>query len=108
MPVDYQQEPRLITASKIKDYRGRAMEDQSAFESAKITIYKADFSDIDDPVLPEQTMTWDDDYFDWMYEWDTTEVDAGTYKAKIVLTVDGKPSIEYKRIRVKRDPTKPE
>jgi hypothetical protein len=51
-------------------------------------------------VVAESEMTWDPVAEHWEYLWDTTGVDAGTYRAQVMIDDD---NWEYKNIRLKVD-----
>lgn len=58
----------------------------------------------------EADMIWDEDESLWEYKWDTASglpaTTAGTYYYKITgVGADGKPSIEWGKIRLARQPT---
>jgi hypothetical protein len=56
-------------------------------------------------VVGSSTMTWDSVKLRWQYLWDTSDMDAGTYRAKVTITgVDGGSVWEFKRIRLARNP----
>lgn len=57
-------------------------------------------------ILAETAMTWDDEEEHWEYKWDTTGLDTGSYKYRVkVVGADGKPSWEWLRARLSRNPT---
>ena len=74
--------------------------------SVKITILNQDQT----VPVNEADMDWDAGEKIWYYKWDTAASDpavaAGTYRYKVtVVGADGKPSIEWDRIRLSRQPS---
>jgi hypothetical protein len=72
------------------------------FISVKITILNKDQT----VLVDDANMLWDDDEAIWEYKWDT-EADpvlaAGSYPYRVtVVGVDGKPSIEWGKVRLAR------
>lgn len=66
-----------------------------------VTVYSRDFTEI---VLAEVLMVWNTTKLRWEYVWDTTEVDAGTYQARVrILGVDGLSNWEYFRLKLTLD-----
>ena len=71
--------------------------------NADVTVYIS----IDDPtsaspssVLHASSMDWDAVDERWEYEWDTTGIEAGTYRAKVMIDND---NWEYINIKLKED-----
>lgn len=95
-----------LTVTHTATLEGTALDDDDV-AGVTITIFDAD----GDEVVSETSMTWSSTYERWEYEWDTSPgatpvaVDAGTYRAKVVMTgVDGSTNWEFKRIRLARNP----
>lgn len=60
--------------------------------------------------INEADMAWDEDEEVWEYKWDTSSgspaVTTGTYRYRVtVVGADGKPSIEWGKIRLARQPS---
>lgn len=69
--------------------------------SVNITIFDVEGEE----TLAQTAMTYDEDEAGWVYNWATTSVDAGTYRAKIEATgVSSEYSLEFQRIRLNRRP----
>ncbi len=71
--------------------------------NAEVTVYIS----IVDPtaaspseVLHATAMDWDVTEEQWEYEWDTTDLEAGTYRAKVMIDND---NWEYVNIKLKAD-----
>lgn len=59
-------------------------------------------------VLAPQTMTWNELKLRWQYEWDTTGIEPGTYKAQVELIgEDNLPTPDFIRIRLAKLPVTP-
>lgn len=77
--------------------------DDTNVESVTVTIYDSDGAE----VVAETEMTWDATQERWEYVWDTggsTPIDAGTYRAKVLITTLDTENWEYRRIRLARNP----
>lgn len=62
--------------------------------------------DRDSSVLLEEDMVWDESETLWEYRWDTTDLESGTYKFRVrVVGADGRPSWEWGRARLAKNPT---
>lgn len=97
--TQYAGELTKIVHTATKDAEALVPDDVTA---VWITVYSSDFSE---ELVGETEMTWDTDHERWQHLWDTTAVDAGTYKAKVRIEgVDGGSVWEYRRIRLARDP----
>ena len=56
-------------------------------------------------LIAEDDMTWDVDELIWVYLWDTATLVTGSYRYQVIFTgMDGKPSWEWKRIRLAKNP----
>lgn len=89
----------------VKGSSGQLITDTNV-TSVRITILNQDqtvrINDVD--------MNWDAGEKIWYYKWDTASgtpaVTTGTYRYRItVVGVDGKPSIEWGKIRLSRQPS---
>lgn len=84
---------------------GALITDQNV-TSVKITILNQDQT----VRVNDADMDWDSDEEIWEYKWDTASgspaVTSGTYRYRVtVVGADGKPSVEWGRIRLSRQPT---
>lgn len=53
-------------------------------------------------------MNWVSEHNLWLYKWDTTDVDPGSYRAKVLITgIDGSHSKEFIIVRLKKDRSLP-
>lgn len=54
-------------------------------------------------VRAEVEMTYDEERSLWYYQWDTDDIDPGSYRAKCTMTdLLGRVNFEFKRIRLAR------
>lgn len=104
--ADYAGEPIRITTVNALNFNGQRIVPADV-SSITAEVFNNDLSAV---VMAVDDMTFiddsdDDDDGEFALIWDTTGVDAGTYKAKVVITTtDGLSSWEYHRIRLKVDP----
>lgn len=96
---------RISTVAREYAVRGRsgAPITPDNVTSVKITILNQDKT----VLINDATMTWSADEMVWYYKWNTdTGVTAGTFHYKItVVGSDGRPSIEWGKVRLARQPT---
>lgn len=99
---------RVSTMAREYAVRGSAGEliTDSNVTSVKITILNQNQT----VRINEADMDWDADEGIWYYKWDTSEgspaVTTGTYRYRVtVVGADGKPSIEWGKIRLSRQPS---
>lgn len=69
---------------------------------ATLTILKPDAT----VLIDEEALTWDEEENLWFYKWDTDGLTPGTYKYRATfLGLDNKPSIEWGKARLVKQPT---
>lgn len=59
---------------------------------------------LDSTTVATANMAWDTTHAYWYYDWDTTSVDSGAYRAKVTFTGAGFSTWEYIDIRLKANP----
>lgn len=104
--ADYAGEPRRIVTDTARNFDGRVLVPADV-QSVTVEVFTNDLQTVVLPVTPMDYIddTGDVDNNNWAFIWDTTGLEPGTYKAKVVITtLDGLESFEYKRIRLARDP----
>lgn len=85
-----------------KEYGNREPLTDSNVNSATVLILNQNST----VLVAEATMAWDPTEAHWEYKWDTAGLAAGTYKYRItVVGADGKPSVEWGRVRLSRQPS---
>lgn len=85
-----------------KEYNGKTALTEDNVNSASVLIIDCDST----VLVAEGVMTWDTAEALWEYKWDTTGLTHGTYRYRItVIGVDGKPSVEWGRVRLARQPS---
>lgn len=88
----------VVTA---KDYGSGDLDDTNV-DSVTLLILDRDAT----VLVDEEPMSWDADEALWEYLWDTVDLSAGSYKYKVtVIGADGKPSWEWLRVRLAKNPT---
>jgi hypothetical protein len=86
----------------ITDYDGVVLTDENV-DGVVVNIY-----DSAKELVLTSAMTWDVDEALWVYLWDTTGLDPGSYRYQIVATgADGRDSWEWRRVRFARSPVAP-
>lgn len=104
--ADYAGEPIRIATHNALNFDGTRIVPADVYD-VTVEVFN---SDLTQTVLPVTVMTFIDDPDDdadgeFAYIWDTSGLEAGTYKAKVVInTIDNFSSWEYHRIRLKIDP----
>lgn len=104
--ADYAGEPRRIVTDAARNFDGRVLTPDDVI-SVTVEVFNNALDTVVLPVTPMDYIldTGDVDLNNWAFIWDTTGLDPGTYRAKVVVTMlDGLESFEYKRIRLARDP----
>lgn len=75
-------------------------------ESDIVAIYVTIYDSTNTAVLPQTSMSWDDDEDGWVYLWNTTNLPFGSYKAKVEAygqaATPQSYSLEFARIRLAR------
>lgn len=101
MPTNYAGETYRIQTSNETDFDGVPL-DPDEVTSVEVQVFPSDFS----AAILDEIMDYDTELGHWTYLWDTTGVDAGTYKAMVkILFADSTYSLEGPiKIRLKRDP----
>lgn len=85
-----------------KEYDKRTPLTDENVNGASVLILDCDSS----VLVSDGVMTWDEDESLWEYKWDTTGLTAGTYRYRVTaLGADNKPSVEWGRVRLARQPT---
>lgn len=104
--ADYAGEPIRITTKDPLNFDGRRIVPVDV-TSVTVEVFNTDLSETVLALTPMDFINdpGDDADGEWAYIWDTTGIDPGTYKAKVVInTIDTLSSWEYHRIRLARDP----
>lgn len=88
----------------VKGAKGKPLTDENVL-SAKVTILNPNKT----IRIDEADMTWDEEEKIWYYKWDTADgsppVIQGTYQYRVtVVGADGKPSVEWDKVRLARQP----
>lgn len=88
----------------VKGVKGKPLTDVNVL-SAKVTILNPNKS----VRISEADMSWDSEEKIWYYKWDTADgsppATTGTYQYRVTIVgVDGKPSIEWGKVRLARQP----
>ena len=87
-------------AASATDYDGDVLVSTDA-ASVVVSIFDRDGT----AIVTNQPMTWDTENSEWEYKWNTTGLDSGSYRAKVVFTgLDGGASWEWQRVRLNRNP----
>jgi hypothetical protein len=90
---------RITTTAK--EYDGAKLSSANV-QSVKITILNSNQTTL----IDEVEMDWDADEALWYYLWDTAGLVTGSYRYKVtVVGDDGKPSIEWDKVRLARQPS---
>jgi hypothetical protein len=104
--ADYAGEPIRIATKDALNFDGKPLTPIDV-DTVTCEVWNTDFTVkvqdvtimdfVDDPT--------DEDNGNWVFTWDTTGREPGTYKARVTFNmISGPSSWEYKRIRLARDP----
>jgi hypothetical protein len=90
--TDYAGEKVSVLITDVRNSLGVALTDDNV-DSVTIVIYDAEGAE----VQAEDDATWEATISGWVYEWDTTDVDAGRYYAEVRVNsvVDDPAGVEY-------------
>lgn len=84
-----------------REYDGARL-DSGDVQSVTVTVLNPSQSIL----IDEADMDWDADESLWFYLWDTASISHGSYRYRVTVTgTDGKPSIEWGKVRLSRQPS---
>lgn len=89
-----------LLLSHTATFDGTALDDTNT-ESVEIAIYNTDYTET---VQAAVAMIWNGTDERWEYWWDTTGLDAGTYRCRVTVTTTDGENWEYFKLALKADP----
>lgn len=95
----------LYAGERVKVTHTARNDDEALLPDDVTAVWISLYDSVPEILVAETEMTWDSVKLRWQYLWDTTGLEAGTYRARVrVEGVDGGSVWEYKRIRLARNP----